>query len=260
MKANIARENYLSFNNFPTRYDQGRPIFDLTLVQNLLQQMDIAENEQILEIGPATGPLTVTLLQCGLNVVAVEPGPQLVSYLQSQPWADEKLQVVCSTFEAFNSEDSFAAIIAANSFHWVDPVVGYQKAYDLLRPDGTLCLLWTFPILADAHLQQQLNDEVFINEAQDFRRQPEEYVALINDSMSQGREELVANSQFDKPLQDDFFNMQLTWSVEQYITFQRSLANGDLISDTVANRIREVLGANNDVLLDNYIAVTLARK
>jgi SAM-dependent methyltransferase len=222
MKTNTSRENRLAFNNFPERYDRGRPTFDRALVKNLLQRMEVIEDEPLLEIGPATGQLTVTLLACGLRVVAVEPGPQLAAYLQAKSWADHRLQVICSTFEDFNSDESFAVIVAANSFHWIDPAVGYQKAYDLLRPNGALCLLWTFPILADADLQQLLNDEVFINDLRDFHRQSDQHVVLIRELMAEGRAELVANSRFDKAVEDDLFTVKLSWSTEQYIAFQRS--------------------------------------
>lgn len=260
MKANTSRENRLAFNRFPARYDHGRPTFDLAVVQDLLQRLEVAEDERILEIGPATGQLTAALLACGLRVVAVEPGPQLAAYLQSKSWADQKLHVVCSTFEGFESDEPFAAIVAANSFHWIDPVVGYQKAYELLRPGGRLCLLWTFPILADADLQQRLNEQVFGNDLRDFRRQPEQHMALIRELMAEGRAELVANSRFDQPVEAALLTVTLSWTAEQYIAFQQSQANGGLISAAVAGRIREVLGRGNDVLLDNYIAVTIARK
>lgn len=260
MKANTSRENRLAFNNFPARYDQGRLTFDRALIQNLLHQMTIAEHEQVLEIGPATGQLTVILIRNGLSIVAVEPGPQLAAFLQSQSWADDQLQVICSTFEQFDSDTSFAAIFAANSFHWVDPAVGYQKAYDLLRKDGVLCLLWTFPILADPQLQQRLNEEVFFNDLADFHRQFDQHLVLVHELMTQGRTELVANSRFHKPLEDDLYTIQLSWSTEQYIDFQRSQANGHLISDAVANQIRAVLSHRNDLQMDNHVAVTMARK
>ncbi len=79
--------------------------------------MAIAEHEQVLEIGPATGQLPVNLIRSGLSVVVVEPGPQLAAFLQSQSWAEDQLQVICSTFEQFDSDTSYAAIFAANSFH-----------------------------------------------------------------------------------------------------------------------------------------------
>ena len=260
MKANTSRENNLAFNNFPERYNQGRPVFDQSLIARLLDQMEIAENSQALEIGPATGQLTAALLQNNLHVTAVEPGPQLASYLQSQPWATEKLQVVCSTFEQFDGSLSYSAIFAANSFHWVDPTIGYQKAYNLLHPNGALYLMWTFPILANQDLQQQLNEEVFVNEVADFRRQPDQHIDLVQDLMTQGRTELMANSPFEQPAQHELITSQLSWSSDQYIDFQRSQANGDLISDTVADQIRAIFADKGDIVIDNHIAITMARK
>ncbi|MAT97031.1 MAG: hypothetical protein CL608_07810 [Anaerolineaceae bacterium] len=260
MQANSSRQNRLAFNSFPELYDQGRPTFDDDFVQDLMQAAGLAKGDHVLEIGPATGQLTASLLGCGLNVVALEPGEHLAAYLKRQPWASDALQVVVNTFEDFVAEQPFSAIFAANSFHWIDPAISYRKAYELLHPKGALCLIWTFLILADSQLQQRLNQQVFVGELQDFQRQPEQFSDLIHQLMAQGQEELVANSAFQKPLQTKVVTPQLKWRIDDYLAYHRSQANGALITDTVTAQIKQVMNADATLLVDNHIAVTLAQK
>ena len=260
MQANSSRQNRLAFNNFPELYDRGRPTFDHAFVQDLMQMTGLAEGDRVLEIGPATGQLTASLLACGLSVVALEPGAHLAAYLKQQPWSSEALQVVVNTFEDFVADQAFSAIFAANSFHWIDPTISYRKAYELLHPEGALYLIWTFPILADSQLQQRLNQQVFVDELQDFQRQPGQYTDLIYQLMAQGREELVANSAFHKPLQTKMVTQQLEWRIDDYLAYHRSQANGALITGDVAGQVKQTIGAETMLLVNNHIAVTLAQK
>lgn len=58
--------------------------------------------------------------------------------------ADPAVSFEVTSFEDFEAtERSFALIISATAFHWVDPEVGWSKAARLLRPNGWLALLTT---------------------------------------------------------------------------------------------------------------------
>jgi len=115
-------------------------------------------------------------------------------------------------------------------------------------------------LITATQLQQKLNQEVFTDNLTDFARQPDQHIALINSLMSQGRQELIANSRFNKPLEHDLVPIQLSWTVERYIDFQRSQANGDLISNTVVDQIRASLGNKSLIQIDNHVGITIARK
>jgi SAM-dependent methyltransferase len=44
---------------------------------------------------------------------------------------------------------SFDLVVAATSFHWLDPAVAYRRAAEVLRPHGALGLLWNLHVDAD---------------------------------------------------------------------------------------------------------------
>jgi hypothetical protein len=62
-----------------------------------------------------------------------------------------------SGFEDSDLElDSFAVVAAAQSWHWVDPVIGPVRAAGVLRPGGWITLLWNRPNLDGAAWHDEL--------------------------------------------------------------------------------------------------------
>jgi SAM-dependent methyltransferase len=41
------------------------------------------------------------------------------------------------------SDVSFDLVFAASAWHWIDPAIGYRKAAEALKVDGSLALLWS---------------------------------------------------------------------------------------------------------------------
>ncbi len=56
---------------------------------------------------------------------------------------DPMVTFVVSSFEYFHASQTYALVVSATAFHWVDPEVGWTKAARLLRPGGWLALLTT---------------------------------------------------------------------------------------------------------------------
>lgn len=52
------------------------------------------------------------------------------------------VEVETSTFEGWDDHGRrFAVLVAASSWHWVDPSIGWQRAHDVLCPGGWMALL-----------------------------------------------------------------------------------------------------------------------
>lgn len=260
MKANTSREHRFDFDQVAEIYDRGRPAFDREFVTNLRLQIGLKSGDRVLEIGAGTGQLTGSLIRSGLQVVALEPGNHLAEVLRRKPWAAQGLQVIESTFEDFQFQEPFAAIFAANSFHWLDPQMSYRKAYAMLPPGGSLCLIWTFPILADANRQQYLNDNVFQGELRDHQRQPQDFIDNIRQMMAQGRVELITMSPFPEPVTTEIITQTLEWNIDRYVDFLTSFATAVNDADILASRIHQAFGREKVVTVNNTIAINLARK
>jgi SAM-dependent methyltransferase len=69
-------------------------------------------------------------------VLGVEPDARMAGFAQGRG-----LQVEVATFEAWEPAGrTFDAVIAAQSWHWVDPVAGAAKAARVLRAKGRLAI------------------------------------------------------------------------------------------------------------------------
>ena len=94
----------------------------------------------MLEVGCGTGKLTEALVERGLSVEAVDPGPNMIAFARRRTGDTARFHVGRSEDVAF-AEASFDAVFSATAFHWVDPSVGWAKAARLLRPGGMLALI-----------------------------------------------------------------------------------------------------------------------
>lgn len=170
------------------------------------------------------------------------------------------LRVVNALFEDYEgTSGGFAGVVSANAFHWVDPAVSYAKAARLLRPGGHLGLIWNFPVLADVELQGRLNDEAFVGDLADFRREPHGYVDSLEPRLSGGRAERAGSGVFEEPTWM-LVTEHLAWTVDDYVGFLSSLANGVATSETIDRRVRNVLPDIDRLDVANHIYLEVARR
>ncbi len=124
-------------------YADGRPGYPNDVFDQLERDHALGPGCTVLEIGPGAGQATAGLLDAGADVTAVEISPEFCEMLRLS-FRNRRLQVVQGEFEAADLPvESFDLVVAATSFHWIDPVVGLPRVADLLRPGGTLALWWT---------------------------------------------------------------------------------------------------------------------
>jgi SAM-dependent methyltransferase len=72
-------------------------------------------------------------------MLAIELGANLAAAARSNLAAYPHAEVVVAAFEDCPlTEESFDLVIAATSFHWIDPAVRYAKSARVLRPGGAL--------------------------------------------------------------------------------------------------------------------------
>lgn len=128
-----------TFDSVAELYEKSRPGYPVELFEAL------GEPGRALEIGAGTGQATRGLLARGWQVVALEPGPELARVARRVTGAE----VVGTTFEEWAGDGPFDLVLAATSWHWLDPAVAYPKAARLLRPGGTLAIVATEHVLPE---------------------------------------------------------------------------------------------------------------
>jgi SAM-dependent methyltransferase len=102
----------------------------------------LSAGSQVLEVGCGTGKLTELLATRGLQIVAVDPGPNMIQAARKRLGATDAVRFHVARFEdASLPGESFAAVFSATAFHWLDPAIAWHKAAAHLEPRGMLALL-----------------------------------------------------------------------------------------------------------------------
>lgn len=126
----------LSFGSAAAAYERGRPSYPPDAIDWLLP----VSARDVLDLGAGTGKLTTRLVERGLDVVAVDPIPEMLDVLrQSLP----DTRALLGTAEEIPLEDnSVDAVLVAQAWHWVDPARAIPEVARVLRPGGRLGLVW----------------------------------------------------------------------------------------------------------------------
>jgi SAM-dependent methyltransferase len=122
-----------SFGTDAQRYDRARPSYPDALVARIVAG---SPGPDVLDVGCGTGIAARQFQAGGCAVLGVEPDARMADFARARG-----LQVEVVTFEAWQMAGRrFDTVIAAQSWHWVDPVAGAVKAAQVLRPDGRLAI------------------------------------------------------------------------------------------------------------------------
>ncbi|MFF3410491.1 class I SAM-dependent methyltransferase [Streptomyces sp. NPDC002742] len=130
------------FNEVPELYDRVRPGYPDELFADLVAVTGMDDRSSVLEVGCGTGQATRSLAALGCSVTAVEPGAEMAALARRRMAAFRNVEVETSTLEEWDDRGRrFDVLVAASSWHWVDPSVGWRRAHDVLRPGGWTALL-----------------------------------------------------------------------------------------------------------------------
>lgn len=125
-----------SFGAAAERYDRSRPSYPDELLEDILGS-DPAGLD-VLDVGCGTGIASRLLAARGARVLGVEADTRMAEWARSRGTAVE-----VARFEDWDPAGrTFDRVTAAQAWHWVDPGAGADKAAEVLRPAGRLCLFW----------------------------------------------------------------------------------------------------------------------
>lgn len=131
----------MHFEQMAAEYAGARPLYPEVVFQTLEAEGVVGPGIRVLEVGAGSGLATRELVARGCEVVAVEPGRQLASFIEA---AGLGVEVLTSRLEDVQlAEADFDAIVAATAMHWIDLSVGLPLVHRALRPGGVLAVFRT---------------------------------------------------------------------------------------------------------------------
>lgn len=136
MTTEESRVRSLSFGEEAAAYERGRPSYPPEAIDWLLQ----AGARDVLDLGAGTGKLTVRLVERGLDVIAVDPIPEMLEVLRRS--LPDTPALLGSAEEIPLPDDSVDSVLVAQAWHWFDPQRAIREVARVLRPGGRIGLVW----------------------------------------------------------------------------------------------------------------------
>ncbi|WKG05047.1 class I SAM-dependent methyltransferase [Mycolicibacterium sp. HK-90] len=133
---NSPKQRSLSFGSEAAAYERGRPSYPPEAIDWLLP--DGAHD--VLDLGAGTGKLTTRLVERGLDVIAVDPIPEMLELLSNS--LPDTPALLGTAEEIPLADNSVDAVLVAQAWHWFDPERAVKEVSRVLRPGGRLGLVW----------------------------------------------------------------------------------------------------------------------
>ncbi|MBW4551140.1 MAG: class I SAM-dependent methyltransferase [Aphanocapsa sp. GSE-SYN-MK-11-07L] len=196
-------------------YNQVRPRYPQALIDQVVAIAQLSARSQILEVGCGPGTATAGFAALGCPMICLEPNPDFVRLAEQncQPYPNVEIQN-CAFEEWALTPGKFDAVLAASSFHWISPEIGYPKAAAALRPEGHLILLWNKELQPRYEVYQQLS-QVYETHAPSLMRTYEDSAAQTA-ILNQLGEMAIASGHFRNMVSGQL-EVEVVYTIDQYL-------------------------------------------
>ncbi|WP_433365569.1 class I SAM-dependent methyltransferase [Actinoplanes sp. CA-142083] len=124
-----------SFGTDAERYDRSRPSYPDAVIERIVEA---APGPAFLDVGTGTGIAARQLQAAGADVLGLDVDDRMAAQARRRG-----LEVEVAKFEDWDSKNRhFDGVVAATTWHWIDPNLGAAKAAKILKNQGIVALLW----------------------------------------------------------------------------------------------------------------------
>ncbi len=131
------------YANVIEEYEKGRSKYPKEVFDAIIDYSGLKKGELCLEVGAGPGTATDGFIDQELDLLEISD--EQVDYLKEKYSNNDNVRVYKSEFEKYHSSTNYNLIYSATAFHWIDPMMSYDKAADLLMENGTLAVFWNLP-------------------------------------------------------------------------------------------------------------------
>lgn len=237
-------------------YNQVRPRYPQELIDQVMEITQISSHSTLLEVGCGPAIATPAFATLGCSILCLEPNPDFYDLAQQncQPYPNVGIRN-CSFEEWELKAKKFDAVLAASSFHWMSPDVGYPKAVAALRPGGYLILLWNKELQPGYEVYQQLS-EVYESNAPSLNRCYEDSATQAEILNELGQ--MAIDSGQSKDMVSRQIEVKVTYSVDQYLmllnTYSPHLKLEPQQKQGLFEGLRQVLKQNGETIQLSYVS------
>jgi SAM-dependent methyltransferase len=251
----------VTFESIAERYHAARPDYPDELFDSLIAAADLPAGAKLLEVGCGTGKATIPLAKHGFEITALELGAQLAATARLNLAGYDLVTVVQQAFEAWQPPEGhrFDLVYSATAWHWIDPVLGYERAWHALRPGGHLAI-W-----AAEHVVPPEDGDPFFSQIQDVYDEIGEGVPPGTEFPVPGKlpthlAAIEGSGLFAVMLTSEFI-WSRHYTAEEYIallnTFSGHIAMAGWQRDRLYGEIRRLLAARPDGTVLRHWGATL---
>jgi ubiquinone/menaquinone biosynthesis C-methylase UbiE len=131
------------FSNRVENYVRYRPPYPTGVLDILRDKIGLNQGTVIADVGSGTGISTGLFLRNGNPVFAIEPNRKMRAAAEKLLSGFPGFHSVNGTAEATTLPDGLVdCVVAAQAFHWFDPVKAHAEFRRILTQDGWVVLLW----------------------------------------------------------------------------------------------------------------------
>lgn len=124
-------------------YDRFRPTYPRQVLTVARDELGLAGDWAIADIGSGTGILSRLFLENGNTVYGVEPNQEMAKCAARNLGQFEQFFDVRGTAESTGlSDNSVELVVAAQAFHWFDPVKAGNEFRRILRGPQAAMVIW----------------------------------------------------------------------------------------------------------------------
>ena len=139
-------------------YDRVRPSYPTALVDDVLEFAGANAGDRAVEVGAGTGKATILFAARGLQILALEPSPEMAAIARVRLTDYENVAIEETEFERWRPDRSFRLVFSAQAWHWVKPEVRYMRAREAIAEGGALAVFWNRPQWETSALRDELAD------------------------------------------------------------------------------------------------------
>ena len=244
----------MTFDESPALYDRTRPVCPAQLFDDLVSLAAWPQGARLVEIGCGTGQATLPLAQRGLAITCLEIGKQLADFARRKLAAYAKVEVVNTSFEAWDAAGArFDGIVAVHAFHWIDPGLRYAKSAQLLRDDGVLAIVKSRYVVPD-------NADPFWTEVQEdydaIRSGPEQEPPPHPDAVRDFGAEIAASGYFRNVAARRYL-WSVNYTADEYVTLLSTTSWHRQLDDETRRMLLDRIHRRIEARPDRTVSPTL---